>query len=1288
MKKIISVILTLMILTSCLPVALAAGAYDENGKYVYRNNTFQFELIQEDPQHITDEDFFGVWNEETGQWVVESYFKYGHEDFPGLAPVEEAAKQGDYAAAKKALMDYYLPQKYDKVTKNPSVGDSDYYEVEFQGRNMYASSTQGTPLAVTDWVYDDWTEITVNSNIFLSGVNSRAKGDGYFTAVIASMDKSNTPAEIKSRDTDAPPVLTLVVNKVQKQYYPEADSYISPALNANVNYGSEKYLLAQEYGYRGHWSDEENPWDEEASETKRTYIRFDLSDIKSTDAISSASLTFTARTAAGGDLDKKELMIYGWNHNDWKEDTLVWNSFTDWKFFSCNEQETWDFVTSEETTKKGKICYFHRGAKLQAVAEPFEYSKDERYAYTFLRELMSTATYVSSYEKLPHVMNHLDTANHVYGVGNCWMHCWDSKYMTPEIFTACLKHFYIITDVAHQKWGIPIFTGANGATNQVRMTFWFATAFPEMIKSDEWYQLTVDSCKNIFENGHFEDGVCIEQGMGYIQTFMGNISTLHNSLFKLRGDSGYYGPYTDLEGAEHLRQIMIASLASTSYNYGEFNLGDSSTGSYGGGYESWFAMWYKILLELGIDDPNLQYVATKGAKGQWFDFSSNSFPYGLRTYMRSGWGKNDIMLAFNNKGNNESHGHRDQLHLVLHGYGNKLLVDSYGSNLIGDVRKQEVSASQHNTITVNGGNHSNREKGKDGKEKEQEINDIFNYTTYSSEWIDGAKYAERNVLFLKNQGFFIVSDFVEVKDKTRDNKITQFWHMQPDAYISISDKNEFRSNFATGGNIIVSPVGADSMSNIYLADSMHGPKAGTYIETKKGVYERTTSDTAKYGTILYPMQQADDRKITTDEIDIGITNNGASAFRVIIENPKTGVIDTYYYYHISDLEQKKDITIGDYKTDATSFVVQEDMTGKAVSFFIYEGTYVEKYGIKDKYLFKSTMDIPVTVGVNASAGTVAEISTNFEDDKPTGTDFDQLTVEEKEQKLLDNITAYVGHSVKSASFNGDIIGSTKSGAYVYFSDTPIVECTEEYVDPETNGPVNDTIFDNFGGAGSGGGGGLGSGNVGDTTKPSEGEENKGEETIKPEDKPVTPAPSYGDVSKNDWYYDYVTELTEKEIVSGDGTGNFAPNSNVTREQFLKMLIIAANVETNEAENTFDDVADNAWYKEYVLTAKAMGIVNGVSNTKFGIGSNITRQDMAVMISRIIEKLGIKLEEEDTAKFVDDAKVAEYAKESVTFMKSIGLIEGYNNEFRPTDTLTRAESAKVISGLLELIKTAE
>jgi len=133
-----------------------------------------------------------------------------------------------------------------------------------------------------------------------------------------------------------------------------------------------------------------------------------------------------------------------------------------------------------------------------------------------------------------------------------------------------------------------------------------------------------------------------------------------------------------------------------------------------------------------------------------------------------------------------------------------------------------------------------------------------------------------------------------------------------------------------------------------------------------------------------------------------------------------------------------------------------------------------------------------------------------------------------------------------------------------------------------------------------------------------------------------------------------------------------------------MLVEAANIEAEEGINTFADVKADAWYKPYVLKAKGFGIVNGVSDTEFGIGANITRQDMALMITRTIEKLGITIEVKEVDAFADKNKVSDYATKAVEYMKSIGLIEGYNNEYRPHDNLTRAEAAKVISELLKLL----
>ena len=525
-------------------------------------------------------------------------------------------------------------------------------------------------------------------------------------------------------------------------------------------------------------------------------------------------------------------------------------------------------------------------------------------------------------------------------------------------------------------------------------------------------------------------------------------------------------------------------------------------------------------------------------------------------------------------------------------------------------------------------------------------------------------------LFLKKQKFFIVTDYVQVKDKNKDNKVAQAWHMEPEAHISLSPNKEFVSNFKSGANIIVSPVDADSMSKIYFEDTEQGVAAGVYVVTPKGVYERTTRDTTKYGTILYPLNLGEKRTITTEEIDVGIENNGASAFRISIKSPETEEVETYFYYHLSDLSQKKEIALGDYVTDATSILVQEDKNGKVISFFIYDGSYIKKYGIKDEYLFKSTAG-DVTLGVDMASGSVSEFSS---DDIEEGT--------------LKDITVYAGNDIESISFNGKNINTKKDGSYVYFGDTPIVESTEDSTtDSGTQKP--DKEFGDFvGGGGSSSGGGSGGGGGGAvkpevTDKPEEtpekDTENKEEEDT--QNKPTDYVP-YSDVTENDWYYNDIKFLSEKSIVSGDGTGNFMPSSNVTREQFLKMLMTACEIDTRESENVFEDVIEDAWYRPYVLKAKNMGIVNGISEKDFGIGTNITRQDVAVMISRIIEKLDIEPDVVNNGGFSDEKYVSDYAKASVVFMKAIGLIEGYNNEYRPLDNLTRAEASAIIARMVK------
>ena len=85
---------------------------------------------------------------------------------------------------------------------------------------------------------------------------------------------------------------------------------------------------------------------------------------------------------------------------------------------------------------------------------------------------------------------------------------------------------------------------------------------------------------------------------------------------------------------------------------------------------------------------------------------------------------------------------------------------------------------------------------------------------------------------------------------------------------------------------------------------------------------------------------------------------------------------------------------------------------------------------------------------------------------------------------------------------------------------------------------------------------------------------------------------------------------------------FNPNGKITREEFAKIAVMASVDRKSKNTNTFSDVANGSWYEAYIETAAEKGLVSGKGNGVFGVGEVVTRQDAAVILSRIMEEKGI------------------------------------------------------------------
>ena len=218
---------------------------------------------------------------------------------------------------------------------------------------------------------------------------------------------------------------------------------------------------------------------------------------------------------------------------------------------------------------------------------------------------------------------------------------------------------------------------------------------------------------------------------------------------------------------------------------------------------------------------------------------------------------------------------------------------------------------------------------------------------------------------------------------------------------------------------------------------------------------------------------------------------------------------------------------------------------------------------------------------------------------------------------------------------------------------------------------------------SSGGSGGGTGGISIAPVTSRNEEINKEELIPQTSIELDNKNKFKDVSVDDWYFEAVINLANQKIVEGITDTEFRANQNVKREEFVKMLVAAYNVTDFNATCDFADVISDRWYYSYVATAKKMGFVDGISGDLFGVGMDITREDMAKIVYNVINIMGTKLEEQQETKYTDSNLISDYAVESVEKLSAYGIINGFEDgTFRPKQNVTRAMAAQVIYALLK------
>lgn len=177
--------------------------------------------------------------------------------------------------------------------------------------------------------------------------------------------------------------------------------------------------------------------------------------------------------------------------------------------------------------------------------------------------------------------------------------------------------------------------------------------------------------------------------------------------------------------------------------------------------------------------------------------------------------------------------------------------------------------------------------------------------------------------------------------------------------------------------------------------------------------------------------------------------------------------------------------------------------------------------------------------------------------------------------------------------------------------------------------------------------------------------------------------TFSDVSSKHWASNVIKTLAAKHIIEGTSATTFSPSKDLTRAEFVALLVRALDLKATK-QAAFSDVADKAWYAEAVAAASEAGLVTGDDKGKFNPSAKVTREEMAVILIRAYEKkTGKKAEQAGNASLKDSDSISAWAKSSVSQAVALGLLQGRDGGlFAPKASLNRAEGAQVIHSLIK------
>jgi hypothetical protein len=164
-------------------------------------------------------------------------------------------------------------------------------------------------------------------------------------------------------------------------------------------------------------------------------------------------------------------------------------------------------------------------------------------------------------------------------------------------------------------------------------------------------------------------------------------------------------------------------------------------------------------------------------------------------------------------------------------------------------------------------------------------------------------------------------------------------------------------------------------------------------------------------------------------------------------------------------------------------------------------------------------------------------------------------------------------------------------------------------------------------------------------------------------------PDFADVAQiSDYALQSIYTAFNKGIMYGveNNPLRFAPKQNLTRAQFTAILVNLLEGKVSEQSKVvFKDVLPGQWYYNVVMKANELGIVRGTSNTTFSPNESITREQVAIILTRAFDLMSKEDESKKVTIYNDIANLSPYNQAAIGALYDHNLMKGYEGgQFKP------------------------